>query len=149
MSAHLVKKLLRSAGLDESATVASRKTVQTGGSKRKRRITDEAPVASRQAILASRVRQRLALDGSSSTSGNHPRTNEAGSRRRQTREHAVQKKTQAAARGAVVTNSRASCSQQTLPERTYNQKTDDKQKESRRLIKVAKMLNRRSQAGKK
>jgi hypothetical protein len=151
MSAHLVKKLLRAADLDESATAArSKPSKTTGASKRKRRAlqeNDAAPAASRQAILASRLRQRLALDGSSRN--DRPTTNETVSRRRRTREHAVQTKTQAAARTVVVTNSRASFAQQTLPERTYDKKVDEKNKESKRLRKVANMLNQRSQARKR
>eukprot|EP00977_Amphora_coffeiformis_P029578 scaffold41684_cov160-Amphora_coffeaeformis.AAC.1 len=132
MSSNLVKRLLR-------VSAESLEPKEERPQKRRRQKNpdgDETPAATKEEIVASRVRQMLALDRMKKG----PSVIAAKSRQQKLKE---EKETKKLLSSAIVTNSRSAALQATKEhEKTSTKKTQQKEKEERRLQNIAKTLKK-------
>lgn len=136
MSSSLVKRLLRASA---DLTEESSSTVEQRPTKRRRRQTnvDETTPANKEEIVASRVRQMLALDryGTKNKDVSQNYAKELDQKREE------KKSTQQAVRRAIVTNSRSAALQATQQhERTFDKKAYRRAKEKQKLQEIARKL---------
>ena len=132
MSSNLVKRLLR-------ASAESLEANEERPQKRRRQKNapdDDTPAATKEEIVASRVRRMIALD----RMGKGPSEIATKVRQQKLKEERETKKLLS---GAIVTNSRSAALQATKEqEKTSTKKTQQKEKEERRLQNIAKMLKK-------
>lgn len=153
MSSNLVKRLLRVsaeslAGPQDDVRPTKRQRREKKKQQQRRHSNSNAdaaeePVATPDEIMASRVRQMLALDR---TRQNHSHR----ARKLRHNQHKEQDQTEKQHRTAIVTNSRSAALQATVEhQKTSTKETQQKEQEERRQKNIAKMLKKLNKSKKK
>lgn len=131
MSSSLVKRLLR-ASADLNETTASERP--TKRRRHKHNLAEDSPPATKEEILASQVRQLLAMDGTAKDTSQKVA-------KRLDKKQKEQKSTAQMASRAIVTNSRSAALQATQEhEKTFDKKAYKRDKERKKLQRLAQQL---------
>ena len=131
MSSSLVKRLLR-ASADLNETTASERP--TKRRRHKHNLTEDSPPVTKEEILASQVRQLLAMDGTAKDMSQKVT-------KRLDKKQKEQKSTAQTASRAIVTNSRSAALQATQEhEKTFDKKAYKRDKEKKKLQRLAQQL---------